>query len=107
MAISGSEGRAPSLELVSTRFAAALVPDASTQAPPPPGISAEQQPECGPAAKERKRPLARPLSSADSIVRPIHVELEPRDDPRIVPGRKLGNPRGDPGVVVLRIGDDV
>src|SRR5689334_11678843 len=37
----------------------------------------------------------------------IRPELEPGDDPRIVAGRKLGNPRGDPRVFVLRIGDDV
>src|SRR5689334_21325263 len=55
----------------------------------------------------REGPLERAFSSADSAVRPIHVEVEPRDDSGVVAGGKLGNPRRDPGVVVLRVGDDV
>src|SRR5437763_400669 len=48
-----------------------------------------------------------PFASADSIVRPTHLEVEPGDDSGVAAGRKLGNPRGHPGVVVLRVGDDV
>src|SRR6478736_239754 len=51
--------------------------------------------------------LRRASPSADPIVRTVHVEVEPGDDARIVAGRKLRDLRGDPGVALLRIGDDV
>src|SRR5579884_3694549 len=52
-------------------------------------------------------PLARPLASTGPVVRYVHPEPEPGDDAGVVPAGKVGIPRGDPGVLVLGVGDDV
>src|SRR4029077_13462530 len=62
-----------------------------------------------PPAKSVRVAARAAASSAASVVRPIHPELEPGDDPGVVSDGeiRIRIPRGHPGVIVLRVGDHV